>query len=298
MGKNRNGHMNGTPVLPTPEERPAPKTSAEIQREYRKRKKVARLYPNLSRRFKIRANLRRKPPVSDEERRAKRRAQYADRKAMKKSLSSIPKSVVVRNPVAVQDPHNPKVSRVTRNGSSLPSDSPSKPRISDVARYDGVDRLEKLAKLSLTDREIADVLGVTENQLKAWRRRHPAVGNAIKRGRHIADSNVVESLYRMAIGYTVPDEVVKVNGDGKVTIVETTKFYPPNPVAAFFWLKNRQSEHWRDKREVEQTGASGIVAKEVKFVVVAPGKGEQPEKVLDGDYKVLEGPKKSNGTTG
>ena len=44
------------------------------------------------------------------------------------------------------------------------------------------------------------------------------------------------SLYKRACGY---------DHDGK--------HYPPDTTAAIFWLKNRRSDEWRDKRELDQT---------------------------------------------
>jgi hypothetical protein len=39
--------------------------------------------------------------------------------------------------------------------------------------------------------------------------------------------------------------------------MEVVKHYPPDPTAAIFWLKNRQKDKWRDKREEEVSGPNG-----------------------------------------
>ena len=40
--------------------------------------------------------------------------------------------------------------------------------------------------------------------------------------------------------------------EGRITdSKEYTEHYPPDTTAAIFWLKNRQPEKWRDKKEVD-----------------------------------------------
>ena len=35
--------------------------------------------------------------------------------------------------------------------------------------------------------------------------------------------------------------------NGETIVVPTVKHYPPDPISAIFWLKNRQRKKWRDK---------------------------------------------------
>lgn len=37
-----------------------------------------------------------------------------------------------------------------------------------------------------------------------------------------------------------------------ITLTELTKHYPPDTVAAFIWLKNRQPKLWKDKIELKE----------------------------------------------
>ena len=61
------------------------------------------------------------------------------------------------------------------------------------------------------------------------------------------------------MGYGHEDEVIRTIsiGDGMSEIIKTptVKHYPPDTAACIFWLKNRQKSKWRDKQEVEQSGA-------------------------------------------
>jgi hypothetical protein len=58
---------------------------------------------------------------------------------------------------------------------------------------------------------------------------------------------------RGAMGFEHDSEEIKVISMGKegsaIERVAIRKIYPPDPTAAIFWLKNRQSAKWRDKHE-------------------------------------------------
>lgn len=77
------------------------------------------------------------------------------------------------------------------------------------------------ARDGLTDRQIANNLGVSEATLYNWKRDHLEILEALKKGKEIVDFEVENALLQKAIG-----------GD-------TT--------AAIFWLKNRKPKQWRDK---------------------------------------------------
>jgi hypothetical protein len=67
-------------------------------------------------------------------------------------------------------------------------------------------------------------IGVTRQAVSAHIKRHPKFAERVEEFRSMADENVKRSLYRAA-------------RNGNVT-------------AMIFWLKNRQPEHWRDRREI------------------------------------------------
>lgn len=110
----------------------------------------------------------------------------------------------------------------------------------------------KLCLLSATDREIADFFGVQEQTLNNWKGIYPSFFESLKEGKQKADSQVADRLYQRAMGYEHAEDEIFMH-KGKPVIVKTMKYYPPDPTSAIFWLKNRQPQKWRDKREVEQT---------------------------------------------
>lgn len=116
----------------------------------------------------------------------------------------------------------------------------------------------KLALLSATDVQLADFFEVAESTITKWKLDYPKFSAALKKGKDDADAAVVKSLYHRAIGYEHPAvkiiTVARGNNEGAdVQEVPYTEHYPPDTTAAIFWLKNRQSANWRDRKEVDLT---------------------------------------------
>jgi len=117
----------------------------------------------------------------------------------------------------------------------------------------------KFALLGLTDKQMSDLFDIAESTFNKWKIDFPEFSESIKKGKQEADANVASMLYKKAIGYTqkktIPFKLKEtVNGKGsteKIELVEIEDYYPPEVSAQFIWLKNRQPELWRDKKEVE-----------------------------------------------
>ena len=105
-----------------------------------------------------------------------------------------------------------------------------------------------------TDAEIADFFRISTTTFYAWQHRHPEFLEAIKIGKAPADDRVERSVFQRAVGYEYTEEqAIKLRKkEGEVIeIVKVRKFNPGDPVSAFFWLKNRRKDVWRDKHEIE-----------------------------------------------
>jgi hypothetical protein len=146
---------------------------------------------------------------------------------------------------------------------------------------------------------------------RKWLRVSAKLRSAKQPGANRADINVLKSLYKKAVGFTVPEEKVFVHSQtGKVTRVTTNKYYAPDSTALFFWLKNRHKGSWSDSKEIEHKGDTPGINREVKIVVVsAPNREEnsnnncsleEKEKntVIDADFKVLPAPNKTGESNG
>ncbi len=117
----------------------------------------------------------------------------------------------------------------------------------------------KLALLGATDIEMADFIGVSESTFNEWKKKYSDFSESIKKGKDEADIAVVESLYQRAKGFS---KIVKkafkvrttINGQGskeKIAYGDEELYYAPDTTAIIFWLKNRQPDKWRDKKEIK-----------------------------------------------
>lgn len=116
------------------------------------------------------------------------------------------------------------------------------------------EQVYKLCLLGATDAELAGFFDISESTLNLWKKKHVEFSESIKKGKQVADATVAEKLYHRAIGYEHP-EIITASYQGEITDEkEVTKHYPPDPVAAIFWLKNRQPQKWRDNKDIALTG--------------------------------------------
>jgi len=115
----------------------------------------------------------------------------------------------------------------------------------------------KLCRLGATDKEIADFFDVCEKTINNWKIEYPEFLQSIKKGKIEADMKVANSLFKRAVGYKHKEDKI-FNNNGAPLIVPTMKHYPPDPTAIIFWLKNRQPNTWRDKKEIENVGDTVI----------------------------------------
>lgn len=116
---------------------------------------------------------------------------------------------------------------------------------------------ENYALLGATDKEMADLFGVSERTLNQWKKDFPEFLQSLKKGKGIADANVASKLYNRAIGYEFEEkhfEIKQPKKDVPPELIEAKrikKHVPADTTAAIFWLKNRQPEKWRDKKEID-----------------------------------------------
>lgn len=114
----------------------------------------------------------------------------------------------------------------------------------------------KLCLLGHTDAELGAFFEVSETTINNWKIEYPDFLESIKKGKEVADGEVVQALYKSALGYSHPDVDIKVI-NGRIVETALTKHYPPNPTSGIFWLKNRQSGKWRDKQDIQHSGTIG-----------------------------------------
>ena len=148
-----------------------------------------------------------------------------------------------------------KAGRPRKPGAGSGSNAPTKFKPEFVAQA------RKLAELGLSDAEIASFFEVHVRNFHRWKISHPEFAAALEPGKAVANQNVEKSLYRQAMGYSHDAVKIMLNRDGKPVVVNYVEQVAPNVAAAIFWLKNREPEKWRDRREWIDPSAEGVTIK-------------------------------------
>lgn len=175
------------------------------------------------------------------------------------------------------------------------------------------EQVVKLCRLGATDKEIADFFDVTEQTINNWKSAHPLFFESIKKGKVLADAEIANSLYHRAKGYS--HDAVKIfpsggevkDENGNIVkgplLVPYVEHYPPDTVAAIFWLKNRrgkikqeEGQRWADKQEI--TGEGGGPLGPTVVINTPAGvdinlpdnteESDQPEEDVEGSSPVQE----------
>lgn len=114
------------------------------------------------------------------------------------------------------------------------------------------EQVRKYCLLGATDKELAEFFDVHLDTIFEWVSVYPEFSESRKKGKEQADANVADRLYQRAMGYEHDEVDIKVVA-GDIVKTPIRKIYAPDPTAAIFWLKNRQSAKWRDKTQQEIT---------------------------------------------
>ena len=71
-------------------------------------------------------------------------------------------------------------------------------------------RLEAWRRDGLTYAEIAHNIGVTEKTLYEWVSKYSEIGEALKKGKEVADILVENALFKRALGYSYEEEITEI----------------------------------------------------------------------------------------
>ena len=120
-------------------------------------------------------------------------------------------------------------------------DTHVKPRLKDI---------ENWCRDGKIDSELCKRLGVSLSKFQEYKKEFKELTDTLKRGKQEADYEVENSLYKRALGYENTETKRIKNESGKIIRTEIlTKQMPADVTACIFWLKNRKSNEWRDKRD-------------------------------------------------
>lgn len=125
---------------------------------------------------------------------------------------------------------------------------------SGVFLPDHLDELESLARMGVSDKEMAKLCGLKEKTIEKWRNLYPQFNCTLERGRAQMDAEVVQALFELATGYNHPETKVHFDKDGNASSFEVTKHYVPDLDSIKLWLNNRQKTDWQDAKHIQLTG--------------------------------------------
>lgn len=110
-----------------------------------------------------------------------------------------------------------------------------------------------------TIEEITQKMGVDKRTFRSWRRKCPALEEALILSKEIANVQVINSLYQRAVGIEY-DEITRelIEGEMRVTKI-VTKFIPPDVKACLAFLYNRDSQNWRAIQQPIDTDMPAIL---------------------------------------
>lgn len=129
------------------------------------------------------------------------------------------------------------------------------------------DLVYRICLLGATDKDIAKFLGQAVSTINKWKLDFPEFMDSIRRGKEIADISVAENLFKGAHDRPVvrevpmkvkdieynPENGKKIRETERIEVVEVTETIPGDFRNQQFWLKNRKSDKWRDKTEIDHT---------------------------------------------
>ena len=124
---------------------------------------------------------------------------------------------------------------------------------------DLTEKICKLLKIGNTVTTTCKALGIGRQTFYDWMKAKPYFSYTIKKAQSIADKKVENALFKMATGtfeYIERHYESAVIDKLKLGILKKTikKTLAPNITAQIFYLKNRQSDEWSDKQDIEHSG--------------------------------------------
>ncbi len=123
---------------------------------------------------------------------------------------------------------------------------------------DGLEQIEKWARLGLSDRQIAKNMGIGRSTFYEWKKKYKDISDTLDKGKAIVNEEVENALLKKALGFKYKEQqAIKIKDiyyDEKgrkcqkedVKIVEVEKEVPADTVAIKFWLVNRERDRWSD----------------------------------------------------
>lgn len=137
-----------------------------------------------------------------------------------------------------------------------------------------IDRAKIAALHCKSAKEFCSFLELDPLVFKLWCNKWPSYNKAVSSWRDTATAEVEVALAKKAIGFTKTTRKDVLDKAGYVHTLETQTYFPPDPTAAQFWLKNRAPSDWKDASQVDVNVTANIRAWLVDAARASQGEGE------------------------
>ena len=101
----------------------------------------------------------------------------------------------------------------------------------------------------LTEVEICIKLGVAQSTFTKYKKENEELRELLKEGKQRPNAKVEQALYKSALGIEYEEQKITTDEHGKIKVERTKKQRAPSEVAMIFWLKNRDPDRWKDRRD-------------------------------------------------
>lgn len=123
---------------------------------------------------------------------------------------------------------------------------------------------EVACRLGAIDKDLQQLFGVCEKTLHNWRNKHPEFKIATALGKDDANNQVVQALFKRAVGCVTFKEALDKQG----IPVRLEQEHPPETVACMSWLNNRDPDNW--SRNPELRKSKDVDANTYNITIVKP----------------------------
>ena len=109
----------------------------------------------------------------------------------------------------------------------------------------------------LTNEQIYTQMNVSQKTFYTWKKEQPKFRQLFYVGRKQAAVDLENTMMKSAQGFYYEEEVV----DNKGNIVTVKKWQAPNAATQIFLMKNWDKQNYRDRWELEHSGALPVIIK-------------------------------------
>lgn len=126
--------------------------------------------------------------------------------------------------------------------------------------------IRRWASQNATQKKIAQNLGISEKTFIELKKKYPEINKAIIEGEEQLKQDILDALYKRAVGYNTEDEVqnleVMPDGRRKQKITKTKRHYPPDVDAAKYLLFTKFGREFHPKKEELEIMEKKLVGEE------------------------------------